>query len=321
MGDYTVEDLYKKRKLLGLYLLNGPSGLKRRLISSGIHRPGLALTGFIERFPQNRVQVLGETEITYLRQKPAEETKAVLRRIFATELPCVIVTKGLEPPPVLLEVATEHEIPVLGTSLSTTEFVQKASFWLDHLFAPQTTIHGTLVDVYGIGLLYTGKSGIGKSECALDLVERGHRLVADDVVKVIKIAPGVIVGRGGKLLGHRMEIRGVGIIDIEKLFGIRAIRGQKRIEVEVRLVYWEERGEYERLGLEENYTTILGVRIPLVTIPISPGKNITVISEVVAMNHILRIYGHDSAMLFRQKLTEEIQRKSESEEYLGTDYE
>lgn len=321
MGDYTVEDLYKKRKLLGLYLLNGPLGLKRKLASSGIHRPGLALTGFTERFPQYRVQVLGETELIYLRRKPTEEARVILEKMFDTALPCVVVTKGFEPPPVLLEVANKHKISVLGTSLSTAEFVQKASFWLDHLFAPQTTIHGTLVDVYGVGLLYTGKSGIGKSECALDLVERGHRLVADDVIKIAKIAPGVVVGTGSELLGHRMEIRGVGIIDIERLFGIRAIRVQKRVEVEVRLVYWEEKGEYERLGLEENYTTILEVKLPLVTIPISPGKNITVISEVVAMNHILRIYGHDSAMLFRQKLTEEIQRRGEVGEYQESDYE
>ena len=321
MSDYTVEDLYKRRKLLSLYLLNGPKGLKRNLSSSGINRPGLALAGFTERFPQNRVQVLGETEITYLKGKPSEEARLVLERIFDFPLPCVVVTKGLEPPPVLLEVANKYRISILGTTLSTAEFVQKASIWLDHLFAPQTTVHGTLVDVYGVGLLYTGKSGIGKSECALDLVERGHRLVADDVIKIVKIAPGVVVGMGSELLGHRMEIRGVGIIDIEKLFGIRAIRGQKRIEVEVRLVYWEEKGEYERLGLEENYTTILGVRIPLVTIPISPGKNITVISEVVAMNHMLRIYGHDSAMLFRQKLTEEIQRRRAAGEHLESDYE
>ena len=321
MEDYTVEDLYKKRKLLGLYLLNGPVGLKRKLVSSGIHRPGLALAGFTERFPQNRVQVLGETELIYLRRRPPQKTKAVLEKMFATDLPCLVLTKGFEPPPLLLEVANRHKISILGTSLSTAEFVQKVTFWLDHLFAPHTTIHGRLVDVYGVGILYTGKSGIGKSECALDLVERGHRLVADDVIKIAKIAPGVVVGRGGKLLGHRMEIRGVGIIDIEKLFGIRAIRAQKRIEVEARLVYWKEEGEYERLGLEESYTTILGVRIPLVTIPISPGKNITVISEVVAMNHILRIYGHDSAMLFRQRLTEEIQRKSEMGGYRESDLE
>ncbi len=183
------------------------------------------------------------------------------------------------------------------------------------------TMHGTLVDVYGVGLLYAGKSGIGKSEIALDLVERGHRLVADDVVKIIRKAPDLIVGTGSELLGHHMEVRGIGIIDIEKLFGIRSIRLQKRIEVEVHLTPWSDDLEYERLGIEDTTTTILGVSIPQVNVPISPGKNITVISEVIAMNHMLKVYGENSALEFSRRLSERMHRQEMTEDYLESDYE
>jgi HPr kinase/phosphorylase len=182
-------------------------------------------------------------------------------------------------------------------------------------------VHGTLVDVYGVGLLYTGKSGIGKSEVALDLVERGHRLVADDVIRINRRGADVIMGTGAELLGHHMEIRGVGIIDIEQLFGIRSIRLQKRIEVEVNLALWSETEEYERLGVEEKRTTILGVEIPYVRVPISPGKNITVISEVIAMNHMLKVYGKNSAIEFSEKLSQRLSRESSSMEYLESDFE
>jgi len=199
--------------------------------------------------------------------------------------------------------------------------MNRMSAYLDHIFAPTINVHGTLVDVYGVGLLYTGKSGIGKSEVALDLVERGHRLVADDVVKITRVAPDVIMGSGSELLGHHMEIRGVGIIDVEELFGIRAIRLQKRIEVEVHLTYWSDSEDYERLGVEETRTTVLGVEIPILNVPISPGKNITVISEVIAMNHMLKVYGENSALEFTKKLQQRLTRQSLTKDYLESDIE
>ena len=205
--------------------------------------------------------------------------------------------------------------------LGTPWRFNRLSAFLHNIFSPQTTIHGSLVDVYGVGLLYTGISGIGKSECALDLAERGHRLVADDVVKITKKAPELIVGQPDEKLGHHMEVRGIGIIDIEKLFGIRAIRVQKRIEVEVRLERWEEGKEYDRLGIDEHKTTILGVDIPYVVIPVSPGKNITVISEVISMNHMLKIYGENTAQRFIQKLSDDIARRKTTLEYLEADME
>ncbi|HSG99763.1 MAG TPA: HPr(Ser) kinase/phosphatase, partial [candidate division Zixibacteria bacterium] len=210
---------------------------------------------------------------------------------------------------------------VLASRLSTAELTNRLAAYLEMVFAPSIAVHGTLVDVYGVGLLYTGKSGVGKSEIALDLVERGHRLVADDVVKVTRKSKDVVVGSGSELLGHHMEIRGVGIIDIESLFGIRAIRMQKRIEVEVRLTLWSETESYERLGLEERTAKILGASIPVVNIPISPGKNITVISEVIAMNHMLKVYGENSAEEFSRRLTEHRTRQRLTKDYLEADTE
>jgi HPr kinase/phosphorylase len=318
----TVEKLYSdKQKVLELTLLTNENGLKRRIPSSEIHRPGLALAGFVERFANQRTQVLGETEMAYLTSQDEPGRKRAVENIFRFDLPCVIITKGVSPPSELLEVANSRGVPVFSTQLSTVEFINRLSVYLDNLFAPHTTIHGTLVDVYGAGLLYTGKSGVGKSECALDLVERGHRLVADDVVRIVRRAPQLIVGSGDELLRHHMEVRGIGIIDIEKLFGIRAIRLQKRIEVQVSLVHWDDQAEFERLGIEDKYTTVLGVEIPAVTIPVSPGKDITVISEVIAMNHMLKIYGHDSAKEFSRRLSDEIYRRRAVGNFLESDFE
>lgn len=322
MAGFTVGQLYADRKdYLELTLLTNGEGLKKEISTSEIQRPGLALAGYTKRFAHHRVQVLGETEFSFLRNRGLTWTRETAERIFSLDLPCLFITKSLRPPEVLIEVANQMKTAVLGSRLTTTEFIHRLAPYLDHLFAPSTTIHGTLVDVYGVGLLYRGRSGIGKSETALDLVERGHRLVADDVIKVTRRAPEVIVGAGSKLLRHHMEIRGIGIIDVEHLFGIRAIRIQKRIEVEVHLVLWDDRAEYDRLGLDETYTTILGVEIPKVTIPLSPGKNITVISEVIAMNHMLKVYGESPAKKFNRRLLEEIRRKKSTGEYLESDYE
>jgi HPr kinase/phosphorylase len=319
---FTVEKIYREKKeVLELSLLTSENGLKRIVPGNEIHRPGLALAGFVERFAGQRTQVLGETEMSYLSTRNQAERKKAVENIFRSDLPCVIITKGIIPPPELLEVADKKGVPVFSSRLSTVEFINRLGVFLDNLFAPHTTIHGTLVDVYGVGLLYTGKSGVGKSECALDLVERGHRLVADDVVQITRKAPQVLVGTGSELLGHHMEVRGIGIINIEKLFGIRAIRMQKRIEVQVNLAHWDDQVEFERLGVEDKYTTILGVEIPVVIIPVSPGKDITVISEVIAMNHMLKVYGEDSAKEFSRRHAEEIYRRKTVGEFLESDLE
>ncbi|MGB7060906.1 MAG: HPr(Ser) kinase/phosphatase [Candidatus Zixiibacteriota bacterium] len=318
----TVGKIYRERKEgLELTLLTSEDGLKRVVPSNEIHRPGLALAGFVDRFAGQRTQVLGETEMSFLSARDESGRRKAVENIFRFDLPCVIVTKGITPSIEFLEVACKKGVSVFSSRLSTVEFINRLGVYLDNLFAPHTTIHGTLVDVYGVGLLYTGKSGVGKSECALDLVERGHRLVADDVVQIIRKAPQVIVGTGSELLGHHMEVRGIGIINMEKLFGIRAIRMQKRIEVQVNLAHWDDQVEFERLGVEDKYTTILGVEIPVVTIPVSPGKDISVISEVIAMNHMLKVYGEDSARDFSKRHAEEIYRRKMVGEFMESDFE
>jgi HPr kinase/phosphorylase len=210
---------------------------------------------------------------------------------------------------------------VIRTHLKTAEFYHRLKPFLDDAFAPTTTVHGSLADVFGVGLLFRGQSGIGKSECVLDLVERGHRLVADDVVHVTKRGHDVLIGRGHELSRHYMEIRGVGLIDINALFGIRSVRQQKRIEVVVQLDAWADSREYDRTGLDGQETDLLGIVLPLVTVPLNPGKNLTVICEVVAMNHLLRYSGVDSAQKFNERLIRRMREKSELQEYLEEDYE
>lgn len=323
MASITVEKLYvSRRRDLELTLLGGSDIARQKAIQTAeLHRPGLALTGFFERFTNRRIQVLGETEVAYLNHLTKIALTEVARGLFSYDIPMVIISKGIAPPPEFLEAANSSNTAIFSSRLTTAELTTRLSAFLDSIFAPTINVHGTLVDVYGVGLLYTGKSGIGKSEVALDLVERGHRLVADDVIKVTRMAPDVIIGSGSELLGHHMEIRGVGIIDIEELFGIRAIRMQKRIEVEVRLTLWSETKAYERLGVDDVITTILGAHIPLVNVPISPGKNITVISEVIAMNHMLKVYGENSAVEFTKKLSQRLSRQSQTLDYLEADFE
>ena len=303
---------------LDLVLLVGEVGRARAIESPSISSPGLILTGFNERAPRGRLQVLGETEITFLRGQDKAGLRQVLDRLFALEVPAVIVTKGLDVPEALLDAARDRNVPVLRSSLKTGEFFRRLQPYLEGVFAPTVTMHGSMADVYGVGLIVVGRSGIGKSECVLDLVERGHRLVADDLVFVSRRGNDVLIARGHELQRHHMEIRGIGIIDIPALFGIRSIRQQKRIEVVVRLVDWNERDTYDRTGLETEQIDILGVKIPQVTIPLNPGKNITVISEVIAMNHLLKYSGVHSADRFNESL-QAAMRPVRS--YLEEDYE
>jgi len=271
---------------------------------SDINRPGLAMAGYTENFLSERIQVIGETEIGLLASYSPEARETALDRLFRFQVPCIIISKDLAPPDGLLRRAEDMGIPVLGTPMSTTPFIHELTAYLDDIFAPMTTTHGSLVDVYGVGLLFTGRSGIGKSEIALDLVERGQRLVADDVVTIKRRHGNVLIGSANQVLGHHIEIRGVGIIDLQKVFGIRAIRFQKRVEVEVHLEDWDQEENYERTGLEDRLTTLLGVQIPMVTVPVFPGKNITVISETIALNYLIKAYGFDAARAFDEKLKE-----------------
>jgi len=323
MAIITADKVYQSRKQdLELTLLNNSeTSLKKTINSAELNRPGLAITGFFERFAHKRIQIIGETEMAYVSQLDKKQLTTNLRQFFKHDIPMLIISKGISPPIEFINIGNEYDTSVFSSRLSTAELINRLGPYLENIFAPSINVHGTLVDVYGVGLLYTGKSGIGKSEVALDLVERGHRLVADDVCKIKRVAPDLIIGSGSELLGHHMEVRGVGIIDIEELFGIRAIRLQKRVEVEVHLTYWSDDENYERLGIEDRFTTVLGVEIPFLNIPISPGKNITVISEVIAMNHMLKVYGENSALEFTKKLSQRLSRQTTTKDYLESDYE
>lgn len=311
MNQISVNRLFEdKRDAFELELLTDNLDSKVPVTVSDINRPGLAMAGYVGNFLSERIQVIGETEIGLLASLTSSEVETALDRLFQFQFPCIIVCKDLEVPKSLLKRANAAGIPTLGSPMSTTPFIHELTAFLDDLFAPTTTAHGSLVDVYGVGLLFTGRSGIGKSECALDLVERGHRLVADDVVTIKRRHENVLIGSANKVLGHHIEIRGVGIIDLQKVFGIRAIRFQKRIEVEAHLKDWDEKEDYERTGLEDRLTTMLGVQIPVVTVPIYPGKNITVIAETIALNYLVKAYGFDAAREFDQKLKEIMEQGS-----------
>lgn len=316
----TVEELLRaKREPLALELLTDERGLAREIHTPDVSSPGLVLTGYTERFPSDRMQVLGETEVSFLESLDPERRRGAIAAFLGFDIPVVFITKGQSAPEPLVELANEAGTPVLRTGLKTAEFYTRIKPFLEERFAPTVVQHGSLADVYGVGLLFIGRSGIGKSETVLDLVERGHRLVADDYVIISRRGNEVLIGRGHEQQRHHMEIRGVGIIDVQQLFGIRAIRQQKRVEVVVQLEIWDEKAYYDRTGLDNRTMEILGVPLPMVTVPLVPGKNITVVCEVVAMNHLLKYSGVDSARRFNERL---LQRMAGGyREYLEEDYE
>jgi HPr kinase/phosphorylase len=317
-----IRDLFtRKGAPLELEQLTGDIGLDREIPSSEASSPGLVLAGYTSRFVGDRLHILGETEMTYLASLDPGPRRASLEHFFNFDLPCVIITKSQNVPPELLALAEAKGVPVIRTALKTAEFYRRLKPFLDDAFAPATTVHGSLADVYGVGLLFLGRSGIGKSECVLDLVERGHRLVADDMVQVTRRGVDILIGKGHEMAQHHMEIRGIGLVDIKALFGIRSVRQQKRIEVVVQLDDWDASREYDRTGLDTQQTQILDVAIPMVTVPLNPGKNLTVICEVVAMHHLLRYSGVDVARKFNERLIRQMQERSQIREYLEEDYE
>jgi HPr kinase/phosphorylase len=311
MRDLTAKDFFEqKKKDLALTVLSNPKTLSNRITEPLINRPGLALAGYLERFSYKRVQVLGETEISYLQTLSDDQLYERIKRMFEFAIPSIVVTKGLTVPHQMEYLANEMNIALLSSRMSTEKLTNSLTRFLQDFFAQRKTIHGTLVDVFGVGVLITGGSGIGKSECALDLVERGHRLVSDDLVQIV-LQNDLLVGSSTRSEGgYFMEIRGVGLVDIERMFGIQAVRRTKKIDLQVELMPWRDNMDYERIGLKNNYVNTLGVNIPAIYLPISPGKNVAVIIEVIAMNHILKTFGYDAAEVFTRRLQEEIKRKS-----------
>jgi len=310
MSGLTIKTFLKENtKRLGLELISGNDGLNNIIISPEINRPSLALSGFVDLFTYNRVQLIGNTELLYINTLPKKKKFEAFEVISQFDLPCVIFTNGKKPQKDFINIFKEKKIPLILSSLSTTKFVHLFSYYLEDIFAPYTVLHGTLVDVYGMGLLFSGRPGIGKSEVTLDLIERGHRLVADDIIHVVRKSRGVIIGTANDMTRSLLEIRGVGIVDVQKMFGIRATRVQKRIEIEVQLVDWDSNRPIDRTGLEEKISTILDVEIPRVEVPIYPGKYIAVIVESIALNHLLKTLGYNAAQALAERQSEYIKQK------------
>jgi HPr kinase/phosphorylase len=285
------------------------SAADSRVTEDILNRPGLVLAGYTELFTHQRVQILGNTECRYLASLTAGERRAAFERLMDFPIPCLILTADNRLDDALVERATACGAPVFYTPLPTVRLMEKLRDFLRDQFAPQRSIHGALVDVYGIGLMLTGEPGIGKSEVALDLVERGHRLVADDVVIATRREGPILMGAGTDLVQHFMEVRGLGLVDVRAMYGVRAIRFQKRIEMVVRMQPWDADEEYTRLAMISETNEVMDVELPTVKVPVTPGKNISVICETIAMTHLLRRYGYDPAEVFAQRLTERIQKK------------
>jgi HPr kinase/phosphorylase len=316
----TVDFFYNNAKKIGkLNLVSENPDLNRKIADQNLHRPGLALAGFVDLFSYNRVQIFGNTEVRYLKKLSSDQQQKSLRTLFQFSVPCIILTNNNKPIPVLIEIANEKKVPIFVSPYNTTKLVYLLGDFLDDQFSQRITIHGSFVDVYGVGICFVGKSGIGKSEVALDLVERGHRLVADDVIILTKKGEGILIGSGTDLVKHNMEIRGLGIIDVERVFGIRAIRYQKRLEILVELEVWDDKANYTRTGLDETTITLSEIEIPYIKLPILPGKNITVISEVIALNYLLKHYGFDAAAIFKKRVSERISDKN-SKSQRATNY-
>jgi HPr kinase/phosphorylase len=307
----TVGFLFERMQTkMKLRHLNESVGLEKEISDKNIHRPGLALAGYVELFTYNRVQVFGNTEIKYLNHLTLDQRINAFKILLQFDIPCIIVTNNNPIDEELVSLATKYNIAVMQSTIETTKFFYLLSDFLDDQFALQTVVHGSFIDVYGVGVLIMGKSGIGKSEVALDLVERGQRLVADDVVMITRKGEDILMGAGTDLVKHFMEIRGLGLIDVRSMFGVRAIRYQKRLEIVVELQVWEPHEDYTRTGLDEDTISIMDAEVPLVKLPIFPGKNVTVIIEVIALNHLLKHYGYDAAKEFTARLERLIDEKS-----------
>jgi HPr kinase/phosphorylase len=295
-------------------LLAGAAGLERRITLPYAQKTGLALAGFDEYLRPGRVLVFGESEVRYLEQMDPATRRGALARLFGRDFPCVVLTLGLEPPAELLIEAERAGVPVLRTNATTPTAMARLTTLLEDRMAAREVLHGVLLDILGLGVLITGESGIGKSECALDLVGRGHRLVADDTVEVKVRGEAVLIGTCPELTRHYVEIRGLGLVNVTDLFGVAATRSSKRIELVVQLERWELGREYDRLGLTTDTQEVLGVSIPLIRMPVAPGRNVAMLVEVAARNTLLRSRGRHAAQLLAGRLEHRLARAAERQE-------
>ncbi len=299
-----VKEIFEDKRIehLRLTLVAGREGLGKVLVTPHIQKPGLLLTGLLDELHLDRIQIFGAAECGYVRGLTGEKLERSLKVVNHHEIPAIIITKGEVPPASLLSLCDKADIPLYTTVFTTSVVIEDLTKFLDERLAPTVKLHGVLMDVLGIGILLKGKSGIGKSECALDLVSCGYRLVADDVVVMKKLPPSTLIGTAADLIRYHMEIRGLGIVNIQDLFGITAIREHKQLDLVIELVKWDPAGEYERLGFEDSTFDILGVAVPYLVIPVSPGRSVATIVEVAARNRILKIMGKNPAGKFKASL-------------------
>lgn len=321
MKKFTVLDLLdlnlKEHDALDLHCIAGRPGLTRPIEIPDINRPGLALSGFFDNFAFQRIQLIGRGEHAFITKLEQENSYETLRQFFRNEIPCVIFTHTLSPSGEFIHICEESGCPLLQTGLSSSDFSARIIRALSNVFAPKETVHGVLVEVFGIGVLILGDSGVGKSEAALELIERRHRLVADDAVEIRCVSGNILLGSGAnKVIGHHMEIRGLGIINVTHLFGVGAIRDKKQIQLVVELEHWDADKDYDRLGYQDITKEILGVKIPYLKIPVKPGRNIPILIETAAMNERLKEMGYYSAKEFNQSVLKWLESENARTVYL-----
>jgi HPr kinase/phosphorylase len=316
----VLRDLAETRGI-ELELVAGAGGVERRITNPHPQKTGLALSGFDQYLREGRVLVLGESEVRFLESLSPEARLAIARRVFAHNIPCLVITAGLTPPRELCDESDLANLPLMRARAATPLVMARLSAALDVYLAPRTVIHGVLMDIIGLGVLIVGESGIGKSECALDLVVRGHRLVADDAVELRARAEAFLMGVCPELTRHHMEIRGLGLINVQDLFGVASTRRSKRVELVVQLERWDPAREYDRLGIDETHYETLGVRVPMIRMPVAPGRNLAILVEVAARNQLLRYGGHNSARRLADRLDEQLRQASEAADIeLGEDF-
>jgi len=314
----VLRDLAETRGV-DLELVAGAGGVDRRITNPHPQKTGLALSGFDQYLVEGRVLVLGESEVRFLESLTPEARTTIARRVFGHAIPCLVITAGLAPPTELCLEADLVHLPLMRARATTPLVMARLSAALDVYLAPRTVVHGVLMDILGLGVLIIGESGIGKSECALDLVVRGHRLVADDAVDLRARAEAFLIGTCPELTRHHMEIRGLGLINVQDLFGVASTRVSKRVELVVQLERWDPTREYDRLGLDETHYETLGVRVPMIRMPVAPGRNLAILVEVAARNQLLRLGGHNSAQRLADKLDEQLGQRETADIEFGED--
>lgn len=319
---YLVDDLYKRHAAkLGLELVAGKAGMRRHIKIPEAHRPGLSLSGYLKSHARKRILIFGKVEVSYLNDLDQQTRVNRLESILSSSTPAVMVARYLRPPKELLNICEKNNIPLFRSTMTTMNLLSKMTLLLTEEFAASMSIHGTLVEVFGVGVLIKGDSSVGKSEAALGLIERGHRLISDDIVKVKKREASYLEGFGAELTRHHMEIRGIGIINVAHLYGAVCVRDNKSIDIVVKLETWDDQHFYDRVGVDEKYCDILGVQVPYHILPVKPGRDVVLLLETIALNHRLKKMGYNSAKEFNSKLLEMIalkqkKRMKTSEAYL-----